>query len=147
MEHPEDSRDPDGPQTPNGDVDMHGCGENGPMSETDPSQEPHRHATSPVAPSYGAPDEIAPNSAISATAGDDGEDEAVQLLKVVPPAIQLGQHRLDCSTFDMDNGDKHETEIVVPLTEDRARDILQACFNNKVIPTMLLLRHAVGGSL
>ncbi|KAE9361166.1 hypothetical protein PF008_g1309 [Phytophthora fragariae] len=46
--------------------------------------------------------------------------------------------------FEMDNGDSHETGIVAPLSEVRIRDILEACFHQKVISTMLLLKHTEG---
>ncbi|KAE8972863.1 hypothetical protein PR001_g26477 [Phytophthora rubi] len=47
-------------------------------------------------------------------------------------------------TFEMDNGDRHETGVVNVLTDDRIRGILEACFNHHVIPTMLLLKHTEG---
>ncbi|KAE8909802.1 hypothetical protein PF005_g19624 [Phytophthora fragariae] len=46
--------------------------------------------------------------------------------------------------FEMDNGDRHDTGIVAPHSEDRIRDILEACFHQKVVPTMLLLKHTEG---
>ncbi|GMF46551.1 unnamed protein product [Phytophthora fragariaefolia] len=47
-------------------------------------------------------------------------------------------------TFTMDNGGHHETGVVTPLTEGRVRDILEACYNHHVPPTMLLLNHNEG---
>ncbi|GMF18684.1 unnamed protein product [Phytophthora fragariaefolia] len=46
-------------------------------------------------------------------------------------------------TFTMDNGDSHETGVVHALSEDRIRDIREACFHLHVIPTKLLLKHKV----
>ncbi|KAE9046312.1 hypothetical protein PR001_g4617 [Phytophthora rubi] len=46
--------------------------------------------------------------------------------------------------YEMDNGDQQETGTVTPLSEDKIRDILEACFRQQVIPTMLLLKHTEG---
>ncbi|EGZ22884.1 hypothetical protein PHYSODRAFT_484539, partial [Phytophthora sojae] len=46
--------------------------------------------------------------------------------------------------FDMNNGGRHETGVVEILTDDRIRDILEESFNQRVIPTMLLLKHTEG---
>ncbi|KAE9118866.1 hypothetical protein PF006_g18487 [Phytophthora fragariae] len=46
--------------------------------------------------------------------------------------------------YEMDNGDQHETGTVTPLSEEKIRDILEACFHQQVIPTMLLLKHTEG---
>ncbi|OWZ22451.1 hypothetical protein PHMEG_0002847 [Phytophthora megakarya] len=47
-------------------------------------------------------------------------------------------------TFEMANGDCHETGVVVALPDDTMRDILEECFNQQVIPVMLLLKHSEG---
>ncbi|GMF51713.1 unnamed protein product [Phytophthora fragariaefolia] len=47
-------------------------------------------------------------------------------------------------TFQMDNGDSHETGVVTALSEGTVRGFLEACFNHHVIPTMLLLKHREG---
>uniref|UniRef100_A0AAV1VLL0 Uncharacterized protein n=1 Tax=Peronospora matthiolae TaxID=2874970 RepID=A0AAV1VLL0_9STRA len=41
----------------------------------------------------------------------------------------------------MPNEDDHETGIVQVLDVERVRVILEACYNNKVIPVMLVLNH------
>ncbi|KAE8882675.1 hypothetical protein PF003_g33222 [Phytophthora fragariae] len=46
--------------------------------------------------------------------------------------------------YEMDNGDQREADTVTPLSEDKIRDILEACFRQQVIPTMLLLKHTEG---
>ncbi|GMF45405.1 unnamed protein product [Phytophthora fragariaefolia] len=47
-------------------------------------------------------------------------------------------------SFTMDDGDTHETGVTQPLPEDRARDILEACYNHQVITTIRLLKHTEG---
>ncbi|KAG3126899.1 hypothetical protein PI124_g21094 [Phytophthora idaei] len=44
-------------------------------------------------------------------------------------------------TFEMDNGDRHETGIVTALSDSGIRDFLAVCFIEHVLPVMMLLKH------
>ncbi|KAG7390738.1 hypothetical protein PHYPSEUDO_006857 [Phytophthora pseudosyringae] len=47
-------------------------------------------------------------------------------------------------TFEMPNGDQHETGAVHALQDSQIRDSLEECYNRKVIPVMLFLKHTEG---
>ncbi|GMF54438.1 unnamed protein product [Phytophthora fragariaefolia] len=47
-------------------------------------------------------------------------------------------------TYTMENGDSHETGTITTVPESQMRDVLQACFDLHVLPTMLIPNHSEG---
>ena len=47
-------------------------------------------------------------------------------------------------TFTLPNGDAHETGVVTALADEQVNNVLEACYNHKILPLMLLLNHAEG---
>lgn len=47
-------------------------------------------------------------------------------------------------TFMMPNGDAHETGVVTVINDEQVMHVLEACYNHKVVPLILVLNHAEG---